>query len=90
MYVELHETHRDQLKRERVLALEGDHFRTVLELDETADEKGRAVLIARLSDLERRIDVHVRPQATEPEDEPVLEAKPVQNKDEMAAADSAP
>lgn len=55
-YAELTDEHRKTLRRERVLALESDHFRTQLILAEGGDENGG--LLEKCAELERRIEVH--------------------------------
>lgn len=58
MYALLTETNKRQLRMERIVGLEGDHFRVSLQLEEaeTADEVG--ALSRQSRDLERRIQVH--------------------------------
>lgn len=50
---------RDRLRRERVLALEGDHFRTTLLLEEETDPAERDKLTKELIDYRRRIETHI-------------------------------
>lgn len=68
-YVELVPEQQVKLLRERLLALEADHFRTRLLLTEEDSEEACLELTGRLSDLERRIAAHTR-QAADPEPEP--------------------
>jgi hypothetical protein len=66
-YTLLVEDQRDQLKRERVLALEADYYRLVLLLDEETDPDEAVRIGTRLADLERRIAVHLRGVADDAE-----------------------
>lgn len=76
MYVKLTPEQRDQLRDERVLGLEADHYRLLLLIAELAGdtpEEQRAAMSNELADLERRIAVHrvdepAAPRAEEPAD----------------------
>lgn len=60
-YHELSEQQRVMLTRERVLELEGQHYRNALRRAECVDITEHERLVAEQHELERRIGVHLAP-----------------------------
>jgi hypothetical protein len=48
----------EHIRRQRLLDLEADHFRFVLDLEELPDDADPSPLLARIADVERRIALH--------------------------------
>lgn len=69
-YTELTDEHRETLRRERILALESDHYRTELLIAES----GNYVLREQLAALERRIATYSAPLSPEPAEASTLES----------------
>jgi hypothetical protein len=68
----------EHIRRQRLLDLEADHYRFVLDLEELPTEAESGQLLAKLSDVERRIVLHRQAlglplTVTAPDDEPVPE-----------------
>jgi hypothetical protein len=62
-FIELTPEHREKLRRERLLALEADHYRIELLLAEEVEPKARGAFTEQLIEYRRRIDAHVgRPE----------------------------
>lgn len=57
-YELLDEGRAEHLRRQRLLDLEADHFRFVLDLDELPPGADPEALMSRLADIERRIVLH--------------------------------
>ena len=58
-YELLGETAAQHLRRQRLLDLEADHFRLVLDVEETPDGvEPSASILEKISDVERRINLH--------------------------------
>ena len=68
----------EHLRRQRLLDLEADHYRFVLDVEELPEGADPAPILAKLADVERRIALHRRalgmpePVTTPDEDGPVL------------------
>lgn len=58
MYTVLHPDEQDQLRAQRIYALEREHYATALQLEEAGTDDEARALHGRLSDLERRITLH--------------------------------
>jgi hypothetical protein len=50
----------EHIRRQRLLDLEADHYRFVLDLDELPDGADPSPIMAKLADVERRIALHRR------------------------------
>jgi hypothetical protein len=50
----------DHIRRQRLLDLEADHFRFVLDAEELPDDADPSPIMAKLADVERRIGLHRR------------------------------
>jgi hypothetical protein len=57
-YELLGEKQAEHLRRQRLLDLEGDHYRFLLDLEELPDEVDPSPILARVADVERRIALH--------------------------------
>lgn len=82
-----------ELRVQRVQALEADHYRVVLGLEEAPDD---ADAQARLVDIERRIAVHCdalegggRPEPGDPAQLPDVDGRPLEDPATVAARHSA-
>lgn len=59
-YELLGEPQAEHIRRQRLLDLEADHFRFVLDLEELPTEADSGQLMAKIGDVERRIALHRR------------------------------
>jgi hypothetical protein len=48
----------DHIRRQRLLDLEADHFRFVLDVEELPDGVDPAPIMEKIADVERRIEMH--------------------------------
>lgn len=76
MYLILSDEDRDRIRSERVLALEREHYRTVLQLEEMdalgvpADDRGRLAAVADLQTVAAALEWHRSEIAPPPRVEP--------------------
>lgn len=88
MYELLNQQAMTQLRRERLIGLEGDHYRVALQLEEAATAEEVAAIQRDLDEINRRIQVHrdvlnppaqAHPEPAQPDllpTTPEMEAKP--------------
>lgn len=48
----------EHLRRQRLLDLEADHFRFVLDVEESGADGDLTAILAKINDVERRIKIH--------------------------------
>jgi inactivated superfamily I helicase len=75
-YLHLNKNDFDGLTRERIIVLEGEHYRLALLLRETLDPDTASQLVTQQNDIERRIALHLeRPEVEAAELEGTAERK---------------